>query len=59
MFQENTEDDNFDLFEINDRGVLNKVVVDDNVMDEVEMLEDDGVQQAEEDQLKESFQSFN
>ena len=49
MFQENTEDDNFDLFEINDRGVLNKVVVDDNVMDEVEMLEDDGVQQAEED----------
>ena len=59
MFQENTEDDNFDLFEINDRGVLNQVVVDDNVMDEVEMLEDDGVQQAEEDQLKESFQSFN
>ena len=42
MFEEQTEDDDdFDLLATYHRGVLNKIVMDDNVMDKVEMLEDD------------------
>lgn len=42
MFEEQTEDDDdFDLLATYHGGVLNKIVMDDNVMDKVEMLEDD------------------